>query len=48
MGIPHPWTRDGNSMGMGVGQPKMPLRTPVPITKDSDALVFGACCILKR
>ncbi len=31
-GIPHPWTRDGNSAGTGAGQPKMPRGTPVSIT----------------
>src|SRR5260221_8766489 len=27
-GIPHPWTRDGNSAGTGAGQPKMPPGYP--------------------
>lgn len=32
MGILHPWSRDGISVGMGAGQPKTPRRTPVSIT----------------
>jgi hypothetical protein len=31
-GIPHPWSRDRNSAGMSVGQPKTSYRTPVSIT----------------
>ena len=36
-GIPYPWPCDGNSAGMGAGQPKSPHGRPVSITSHYDA-----------